>query len=280
MKPKLNKRFWIALIDAWFADRCMSKAAALSFYTIFSLAPILVLLVVITGYFVDLTSAVNEIKRIAQELIGPSGVSLLNDMLQSIHWDKPTGWPAIFALAMLLVGATSAFDELKDSLDDIWRAPTTSLRGIKVLLRGRFLAFVLIALLAILVLASLSIDTFLKLLSDTVLTGFGLGHFGLFRGFSTLITTGLIGIFFLLVFKLLPRINVSWRNAMRASALSTTLFLFGHIVIRFYIGSSSGLSVYGAAGSLAVILLWVYYSAVVFFLSAEMARLWWGIGEK
>jgi len=279
MKPELNKRFWIALIDAWFADRCMSKAAALSFYTIFSLAPILVLLVVITGHFVDLTSAVNEITRIAQELIGPSGVSLLNDMLQSVHWNKPTGWPAIFALAMLLVGATSAFDELKDSLDDVWRAPKTSLRGMQIL-RGRFLAFVLIALLAILVLASLSIDTFLKLLSDNVLTGFGLGHFGLFRGFSTLITTGLIGIFFLLVFKLLPRINVSWRNAMRASALSTTLFLFGHIVIRLCIGSSSGLSVYGAAGSIAVLLLWVYYSAIVFFLSAEMARLWWDIGEK
>ena len=269
----------VALLNAWLDDRCMSRAAALSFYAIFSLAPILLLLVVIAGHFADSASVVAKIISITQQLVGPASATLLHDMLSSVHWRNATGWPATLALVMLLVGATSAFDELKDSLDDIWGTRKNSSGTLRAIW-SRILAFILIVFLALLVLASISIDAFLKLLSDNVLTVFGLSELGLFRGFSLLITTGLIGIFFLLIFKLLPAIRVSWRDARRVSILATILFLVGHFAIRLYIKSSHGLSVYGAAGSLAVLLLWVYYSAAILFLSAEIARLWWGIGER
>jgi len=269
----------IALFSAWIDDRCMSRAAALSFYAIFSLAPILLLVLVIAGHFVDSSTVVNEITSITQQLVGSSSAGLLHDMLLGIHWHHASGWPATLALAMFLIGATSAFDELKDSLDDIWGAPNTSLGTLRVIW-SRILAFILILFLALLVLATISMDAFLKLLSDNVLAVFGLGELGIFRSFSLIITTGLIGIFFLLIFKLLPAARVNWREARAVSILATLLFLIGHFAIRLYIKSSHGLSVYGAAGSLAVLLLWVYYSAATLFLSAEMARLWWGVGER
>jgi len=269
----------VALFNAWLDDRCMSRAAALSFYAIFSLAPILLLVVVIAGHFADSSTVVNEITSITQQLVGPSSAALLHNMLLGVHWHNATGWPATLALAMFLIGATSAFDELKGSLDDIWGTHKNSSGTLRAIW-SRILAFILIGFLALLVLAAVSIDAFLKLLSDNVLAVFGLEHFGLLRGFSLLITTGLIGIFFLLIFKWLPAIRVSWRDARRVSILATILFLVGHFAIRLYIKSSHGLSVYGAAGSLAVLLLWVYYSAAVLFLSAEIARVWWGIGER
>lgn len=279
MRKKSANYSPVALLNAWLDDRCMSRAAALSFYAIFSLAPILLLVAVITGHFADSALVVNEITFIMQQLVGSSSATLLHNMLLSVHWHNATGWPSMLALVMLLIGATSAFDELKYSLDDIWGTRKNSSGTLRAIW-SRVLAFILIVFLALLVLASISIDTFLKLLSDNVLTMFGLGKLEIFRGFSLIITTGLIGIFFLLIFKMLPATRVSWRDARRVSILATILFLAGHFAIRLYIKSSHGLSVYGAAGSLAVLLLWVYYSAATLFLSAEIARLWWSIGER
>ncbi|HUO44988.1 MAG TPA: YihY/virulence factor BrkB family protein [Burkholderiales bacterium] len=269
----------LALLNAWLDDRCTSRAAALSFFAIFSLAPILLLLIVITGHFVGSASVVNQITSITQQLVGPSTAGLLHNMLVNVRWQNANGWPATLALAMFLIGATSAFDELKESLDDIWGTRKNSSGTLRAIW-SRILAFILIGFLALLVLASVSLDAFLKLLSDNVLAMFGLAKLEIFRSLSLLITTGLIGLFFLLIFKWLPAARVSWREARHVSILATALFLIGHFAIRLYIKSSHGLSVYGAAGSLVVLLLWVYYSAAILFLSAEIGKLWWGIGER
>ncbi len=281
--PVFPKNRWLsflnAVLDAWVADRCASKAAALAFYTIFSLAPLLLILAAVIGVFFGSEATINEIVREATQLVGEAGAGVLRQILASAGSGHDASISTIVATVVLAVGITSAFTELKDSLDDIWQAPADAPHGWWHALESRLLSFVFVFALSILMITSLSIDALLAIASDRILLREGIEQADLARAVSITLSVGIIFVLFTLIYKLLPSIRISWRNAARAATLTTTLFVIGRLFIGFYLGSLASTSVYGAAASLAVLLLWIYYSAAIFFMSAEIARFWLGLAE-
>lgn len=270
----------VLLADAWVDDRCGSKAAALAFYAVFSLAPLLLIVAGVVGVFFDSMPAMDELTREARELVGPVGANLLRDMLQNTRSGQQAGISALLATIILVIGTTAAFTELKESLDAIWRAPPHPPRSAWAVLHSRLVSFGMVVTLTLMMLASLAVNTVLALTPDRVLAWLGLEEAALARFLGGAVSLGIVYLLVLLVYKLLPSLRVSWGDALKAAGLTTALLAAGRALIGLYLRHGSVTSVYGAAGSLAVLLLWIYYCAVIFFFGAEVARLWLHIGHR
>jgi membrane protein len=264
---------WRALLrlgEAWSDDRCARRAAAVSYYTAFSLAPILVIVLAVAGMIVDATTLSGAILDQARMLIGEPGAELLGQVLTASRDGDQRGWAAAAALAVLLFGATSAFAELKDSLDEIFGGAGFAPEGVWALLRARLLSFGLVLVLAFLLLVSLAVNAALAVASNYLFGG-DLGW--ALRAVSWLATYVVVIGLFAAIYKLLPAVHLAWRDAILGAAVTAALFVVGRYAIGLYLGNSAPASAFGAAGSLAVLLLWVYYSASIFFVGAEVTRL-------
>ena len=255
---------------AWSDDRCARRAAAVSYYTAFSLAPILVIVLAVAGMIVDTTTLTGAILQEVRMLIGEPGAALLHDLLAASQNGGRQGWAAAAALAVLLVGATTAFAELKDSLDELFGHDAAATQGVWDLLRTRLLSFGLVLVLAFLLLVSLAVNAALAVVSGHL---FGTDLGWALRAISWLATYIVVIGLFAAIYKLLPQVHLAWRDALLGAAVTAGLFIVGRYAIGLYLGNSAPASVFGAAGSLAVLLLWVYYSASIFFLGAEVTRL-------
>ena len=267
------QRLWQALqrlAAAWSEDRCARRAAAVSYYTAFSLAPILVIVLAVAGVIVDTTTLNGAIVDEARMLMGDAGAELLEGLLAASRDGGRQGWAALAALGALLVGATTAFAELKDSLDDLFGQAAPVPEGLWGLVRARLLSFGLVLVLAFLLLVSLAVNAVLAVASSYL---FGAEVGWALRAISWIATLvvviGLLGA----IYKLLPAAQLAWRDALLGATVTAGLFLVGRYLIGLYLGNSAPASAFGAAGSLAVLLLWVYYSAAIFFLGAEVTRL-------
>jgi membrane protein len=258
------------LAAAWSDDRCARRAAALSYYTAFSIAPILVIVLAVAGLIVETTTLSGAIIDQARMLMGDAGAELLENLLEASRNGARQGWAAAAAFAVLLVGATSAFAELKDSLDELFGYEGPAPEGLWGMLRARLLSFGLVLVLAFLLLVSLAVNAALAVVSS-YLFGDGLGW--ALRAISWVATLVVVMGTFAAIYKLLPAAHLAWRDALLGASVTAGLFLVGRYLIGLYLGNSAPASAFGAAGSLAVLLLWVYYSASVFFLGAEVTRL-------
>lgn len=258
-------------LDQWFAHRASSKGAALAFYTAFSIAPILVLVIAVAGFFWGAEAAQGQLLTELRGLMGPQGAEAVQLVLAGAR-DKQGGVVAtIVATVLLLVGATTVFAELKDSLDEIWQVPPTQDKTWWVILRTRLLSFGLILVLAFLLMVSLVVSTVLTVTGDYV-GGMWKDAAVLLKWLSWVIGFLVIAVLFGVIYKLLPRIKLSWRDVVIGALGTAALFSFGKFLIGLYIGNSGVASSFGAAGSMIAMLLWVYYSAQIFFLGAEFAR--------
>src|SRR3954468_9826249 len=252
-------------MQAWSNDRCSRKAAALAYYAVFSLAPLLVIITAVTGWFVSHTVAAESIVAQVELLLGDRTAALVAQLLQNAGATHLAGPAALAALFVLLLGATSAFSELKASLDDIWGV--SGLRsGYWGVARQRLLSFGLVLALVFLLLVSLvinaAIDTFSTYFGERLGIGGTLAlQVGSLAGSYVFIT-----LLFAIIYKLLPDIRLSWRDVSASALLTASLFMIGRILIGKLLGHSSAVSVYGPASSLAVLLLWIYYSTMIFFL--------------
>lgn len=268
------------LAESWVDDRCGSKAAALAFYAVFSLAPLLLVVAGVVGVFFDSIPAMDELTREARELVGPVGANLLRDMLQNTRSGEQAGFSALLATIVLIIGTTAAFTELKESLDAIWRAPPHAPRSAWAVMHSRLVSFGLVVTVTFLMLASLAVNTVLALTPDRMLAWMGIEEADFARFLGASLSLGILYLLVLLVYKLLPSLRISWSDALKAAGLTTALLGAGRALIGIYLRHGSVTSVYGAAGSLAVLLLWIYYCAVIFFFGAEVARLWLHIGHR
>jgi membrane protein len=263
-----------ALFASWSSDRCSRKAAALAYYAVFSLAPLLVIVVAVASFFVSDSLVTEGVTGQARVLLGERGAELVAQILVSARGEHNAGVAALGATALLILGATSAFAELKASLDDIWGVGPRFTAGLWGMLRPRLLSFGLVISLVFLLLVSLLINAALELFSE---------YFGALLGIAgtvALQTGSLVGSFivitllFAVIYKLLPEIHLSWRDVALSALLTASLFMVGRVLIGSYLGQSAAVSVYGTASSLAVLLLWVYYSTMIFFLGAEIIKVW------
>ncbi len=258
-------------VDEWFKHRASSKGAALAFYTAFSIAPILVLVIAVAGFFWGAEAAQGQLLSELKGLMGAQGAEAIQLVLAGAQ-DKEGGvWATIIATVLLLVGATTVFAELKDSLDEIWQVPPTKEKTWWVILRTRLLSFGLILVLAFLLMVSLVVSTALTVVENYV-GGLWKDAAVLLKWLSIAISFLVIAILFGVIYKLLPRIKLSWRDVTIGALGTAALFTLGKFVIGLYIGNSGVASSFGAAGSMIALLLWVYYSAQIFFLGAEFAR--------
>jgi membrane protein len=265
-------------VTEWFALRCSSKGAAVAFYTLFSMAPILILVLAVAGALFGQQAARGEIFAQLHGLIGPTGAQAVEALLVNAHNPDISHLATAIASLFLLIGTTTIFAELKESLDEIWRVPGARQAGLLSVLRVRLLSFGLVIVLVFLLLVSLIISAALAVL-ERYWTG--LWHDAatflapLASGFSYVV----IAVLFAVIYKTLPQVRLSWHDVSVGAMGTAGLFVLGKHLIGFYLGNSSLAGTYGAAGSLVALLLWVYYSAQIFFLGAGFTRqyaLWFG----
>jgi len=260
-----------AAVMDWIDHRASSKGAALAFYTLFSLAPILVLVIAVAGFFYGAEAAQGQLLNELRGLVGAQGADTIQAILAGAQ-NKETGmFATIVATLLLIVGATTVFSELKDSLDEIWNLPPPPNSGIWNLIRTRLLSFGVILVLGFLLMVSLVISA-----ATTVAEKFISGMWQdaaivmgwIASGLGFLVIATLFGV----IYKLLPRVKLSWQDVAIGALGTAAMFTLGKFGIGLYIGNSGTTDSFGAAGSLIALLLWVYYSAQIFFLGAEFAR--------
>lgn len=258
-------------VTEWFAHGAGSKGAALAFYTLFSIAPILVLVIAIAGLFYGRQAAQGELFGQLRDLVGSQGAEAIQLILAGARNEEEGRFATLVAGALLLFGATTVFAELKSSLDQIWQLPPLNRGTLWEVVRTRVLSFGMILVLGFLLMVSLVLSAALAVLEQY--------WAGLWRN-ATLILTVLnwvvsfcvIAAMFAVIYKMLPRIKLSWRDVAVGALGTAALFTLGKYAIGAYIGNSGVANSFGAAGSMIALLLWVYYSAQIFFLGAEFAR--------
>ena len=269
-----------SLAGAWSEDRCSRKAAALAYYTAFSLAPILVIVLWIVGLVADAKVASEELRTQLSALVGPAGEDALDALIVHTLEESKGFAAALVALPVLLLGATTAFTELKESLDEIWGVKAEASSGIWGFLRTRLLSFGLILVIAFMLLISLAANAMVAIASKGLANWIGIGGTVALQALSTLLTLLVVMTIFAAIYKLLPAIHLRWRDVARAALVTTVLFLLGQLAIGLYLGKSATANAYGAAGSLAVLMLWIYYSTSVFFLGAELNKFWLHLDKR
>ena len=258
-------------LSEWLRHRAASKGAALAFYTLFSMAPILVLVLAIAGFFYGKQAAQGQLFHQLQSLVGHTSAEAIQAMLAGARNEAEGRLATIIASVLLLVGATSVFAELKESLDEIWQVPRQTDNSIWHLLRTRLLSFGLILVLAFLMLVSLVINAVLAAL-EHYWSGSQLAVSLVFLPLSAMVGFAVIACLFAVIFKMLPKVRLSWNDVWVGALGTAGLFHAGKFAIGLYIGNSGVASSFGAAGSMIAILLWVYYSAQIFLLGAEFTR--------
>jgi membrane protein len=252
----------------WVKDGASRLAASLAYYTVFSLAPLLVIVIAVAGFFFGETHARGEIFNQMQSLMGPSGADYMKTLLDK-SWDPSSGLAAtLIGFVMLLIGATGAFAELQDSLNQIWDAEPRKGNGIWLYLRQRLLSFSLVLTIGFLMMVSLVLSAGLSAASK-YLFWMVPDYFPLLNLLNWFVSFLVTSALFAAIYKILPDAQVRWKNVWLGAVVASLLFSIGRYFIGLYLGQSSFGSVYGAAGSFVVILLWVYYSAQILFFGAE-----------
>ncbi|MGO4380838.1 YihY/virulence factor BrkB family protein [Pseudoduganella sp. RAF19] len=267
---KLPNVAWCA-VSEWFDHRASSKGAALAFYTLFSLAPILVLVIAIAGLFYGQEAARGELFFQIRGLVGSQGAEAIQLILAGAHNKDQGKLATLIAGALLLFGATSVFAELKASLDEIWQLPPLTQGTLWDTIRTRLLSFGMVLVLGFLLMVSLVVSAALAVL-EKIMQGYWQGMAAVLTGVNYIISFVVIAALFGVIYKMLPRIRLSWRDVVIGALGTAALFSLGKYAIGLYIGNSGVTDSFGAAGSLIALLLWVYYSAQIFFLGAEFAR--------
>ncbi|MGE0210197.1 MAG: YihY/virulence factor BrkB family protein [Parvibaculaceae bacterium] len=265
-------RFWSLARDsvsAWLEDSAPSMGAAIAFYTLFSLAPLLVIVTAVAGFFFGAEAARGELFGQISGLIGPEGAVAIQGMVESARRPDESIAVAVAGLAFMFIGATAVFGELQSALDRIWRTPAPpSGLGVWGFIRGRVLSFGMVLGVAFLLLVSLVASAGISAVGNfwsSRIGGWELVLQVVNLAVSLLLFTGA----FALIYRYIPRARIAWRDVWVGAAVTSFLFTAGKLLIGLYIGKSGVASGYGAAGSLAALMIWVYYSAQAFLLGAE-----------
>jgi membrane protein len=257
----------------WIEDKALEQGAALAFYSMLSIAPLLVICIALAALVFGEKAARGQIAEELQGLMGVEGAIALQAMVENSQTIKTGSLAAALAVAILLFGASGVFAQLQTSLNTIWDAPARVGWGIWALLRDRCLSFTMVLGTGFLLLASLVLSA--------VIAGAG-AYFGawwpglesLWQFTNSLVTIVMATLLFALIFKVLPDVRIGWRDVWVGAVLTAILFTFGKLVIGLYLGKSGIASAYGAGGSLVVLVLWLYYSAQILLFGAELTHVY------
>lgn len=274
MRPKELLTLCQKAFQAWSDDYAPSMGAAISYYTMFSLAPLLVIVIAVAGYLFGENAVRGEIVGQLSELMGPDAAAGVQALLANASKPRQGLVAGAIGVVVLIVGATTVFAELQSALDRIWHVPRGEKRGgMLATLWARVLSFGLILGLAFLMMVSLVVSALLAALGGwlgEVLPGWGvvLQLLNLVIGFATMT------LLFAMIYKFMPSTRIAWRDVWVGAAVTSLLFQLGKSLIALYLGRSGMTQAFAAAGSLVAVLAWVYYAAQIFLLGAEFTKVY------
>jgi membrane protein len=256
-------------VKGWLDDFAPSMGAGIAYYTAFSIAPLLIIVITIAGLFFGQEAASGYVYEQLADLLGPQGADAVRAMVDAAGKTEEGVLAPVIGVTLLLVGATTVFAELQSDLDRIWKAPAVKQQeGLWGLLRRRVLSLGLVVSIGFLMLVSL--------VFSAALSAFGRWWSGWFEDFQWLlrvldvvVSLAVISLMFALMYKILPRVKIGWRDVWIGAVATALLFTIGKLLVGLYIGRSKVASGFGAASSLVILMLWVYYSAQIFLLGAE-----------
>lgn len=268
-KPKAAWNLLKSVFSSWSDDYAPSMGAALAYYTMFSIAPLLLIVISVAGLVFGQEAARGEIFHQLDGLMGAEGAQAVQGLLESANKPKQGIASTIVGAILLLVGATTVFAELQSALDRIWRAPEReNISGIWGLLRSRLLSFGMILGLGFLMMVSLVFSAALAAMSKWWGPVFG-GWEAFAHIVNQLVSFSFTTLVFAMIYKFMPRVKIEWHDVWIGALVTAFLFTVGKFLISLYIGKAGVSSSFGAAGSLVILLVWVYYSAQIFLLGAE-----------
>lgn len=257
-------------IDGWLRHNVARTGAALAFYTVFSLAPVLLLSIAIAGFFFGDEAARGEIVAQIRGLIGTTGAAAIQAILKNVNRPGAGIIATLVSVVTLFIGANTALAELKAGLDQIWDVPSERRQGFWYFIRTRVLSAGLILALGFLLLVSLVISAAMtgleRLWGGEEVVSLVVSWLNIAFSF------GLVVVLFATIYKVLPSVRIAWRDVFVGAVVTALLFTIGKFAIGAYLGNSSIAGTYGAAGSVVLLLVWVYYSAQIFLLGAEFTR--------
>ena len=260
-------------LTEWQEDKAPRLAAALAYYTAFSLAPILVIAIAVVGVVFDRQAAREQVVRQINSLAGPQGAELVDSMLNAAQDMGENVLATVFGLLALIFGATGVFGQLQDALNTMWEVAPKPQKGITGFIKKRFFSFTMVVGVGFLLLVSLAISAALSALSEWSV-GLLPGLEAVMQGINFVVSLLVITLLFALVFKYVPDAEIAWRDVWLGAGVTALLFTIGKLLIGLYLGNTDVTEGFGAAGALVVILLWVYYSAQISFFGAEFTQVY------
>ena len=276
-RPRRTPKALVSLLkesaSEWSADKASRLSAALSYYTIFSIAPLLVIAIAVAGLVFGQEAASNQIYGQIRGFVGDSGAQAIQGMVESAGKTGAGIVATVVGVATLLLGASGAIGQLQDALNTIWEVKPKPGQGIKGFIRTRLLSFSMVLVIAFMLLVSLVMSAALA----------GFGHYlervlpippAALQALNIAVSFLVVSLLFSLIFKVLPDVKIAWRDVWIGGMVTALLFTLGKFLIGLYLGRSSATSVFGAAGSLVVILIWIYYSSQILFFGAEFTQVY------
>ena len=274
MRGRTLWQFLKDTITQWIEDEPFQLGAALSYYTLFSFAPLLIIAIAIAGFAFGREAAQNQIVETIQGLIGRDSARAVQEMIQNASNKPETGMiSSMVGIVALLFGAGGVVGQLQTSLNTIWGVTPKSGQGVWGVVRQRFISYAMVLGIGFLLLVSLVISALLTSLTQVMGTFLG-GTALVAHGLDLIVSFAFVTALFAMIYKFLPDVRIHWKDVWIGAALTSFLFTVGKFFIGLYLGSSGVTSAYGAAGSLITILLWVYYSSLIFFLGAELTQVY------
>jgi Predicted membrane protein len=276
MKKRLSwKGIWEVLkksVKGFSDDKVTKLGGSLAYYTVFSMAPMLVVIISLCGIFLGREAVEGQIYAQLAGFLGPDTAIQLQEIIKKASIGDKGNIAMIIGIATLLIGATSVFAEIQDSINTIWGLKPKPKRGWLKMLQNRFLSFSVIISLGFILLVSLAVTGLVDALSERLRASYPDVWVVVFYIFNQLLTFGIVSLIFAVVFKVLPDAKIRWKDVFAGSIVTALLFMIGKFGISFYISQSDVGSTYGAAGSLVVLLLWAYYSSLILYFGAEFTK--------
>ena len=267
---KIAKATLMGFLD----DKGMKLSAALAYYTIFALAPLLLLLISLAGIFLGKDAIQGKVFEELNGLIGASAALQIQDMIKAIELSDKSTFALVIGIFTLFIGATSIFGEIQDSINIIWKVKAKPKKGWLKLLKNRLLSSSLIVSLGFLLIVSLIANGMILAMMDRLSRFLPDMTVWIANILNTAITFIVITILFGAIFKVLPDVKIKWKDVRTGAIFTACLFLIGRFLIGLYISTTATGSTFGAAGSLIVVLVWIYYTAVILYLGAEFTQVY------
>lgn len=258
---------------AWIDDNMMLHAAGLAFYTIFSLAPLLILVIAIAGFIFGEQATTGQLSLYMQDILGPELAATIENFVSSVSQRGSGVAATVIGTGVLVFAATTVITQLKDSLNTIWGIETPKSKGIAFFFINRMLGIALILIFSLILASTILVNYavsiigpyFSEIMPESLEVWSWMHQF-----FFLLITTILFGI----IYKVLPDIKVKWADVLVGAFVTALLFMFGHYLVGIYLSNAATMSTFGAAGSFVIFLIWVYYNMMIIFLGAEFTQIY------